>query len=80
VKFSIQEVLNCIINLASETRKSKQPNTICLIEEKTFQNEEQKFDYYFSKELEFQEIKPQSVSKGTYNDGTLENKCSSTEI
>jgi uncharacterized protein len=72
IKFSIQEVLNCIINLANETRKSKQPNVICLIEEKTFQNEEEKFDYYFTEEFEFQEIKSQSVSKGTYNDGTLE--------
>ncbi|CAM3912791.1 ATP-binding protein [Aeromicrobium ponti] len=72
VKFSIQEVMNCIINLSKETRKSKQPSTVCLEEEQVFQNDEEKFDFYFSQEFKFQEIKQGSINKGTYNDGTLE--------
>lgn len=72
VKFSIKEVMDCILNLSKETRKSKQSNTICLEEEKVFQNDEEKFDFYFSQEYEFQETKQGSINKGTYNDGTLE--------
>ncbi|ADC50041.1 hypothetical protein BpOF4_09930 [Alkalihalophilus pseudofirmus OF4] len=75
VKFSIAEVLNCITNLSKETRKAKQPTVICIEElgdeGKEFEDDD-KFDFYFNKELQFKEIKPQSVNKGTYNDGTLE--------
>lgn len=73
VKFSINEVMNCIVNLSKETRKTKQPHIICLTEgEKTFSKDEEKFDYYFTTEHDFVEVKQGSVSKGTYNDGTLE--------
>ncbi|WP_261180231.1 ATP-binding protein [Anaerobacillus sp. CMMVII] len=72
VKFSIHEVLNCIINLSKETRKSKQPNIVCLQEEKLFENEQDKFDFYFTDDFEFQETKQGSIKNGTYNDGTLE--------
>lgn len=73
VKFSIQEVLNCINNLSIETRNAKQPNVICLKEEdNAFNNDEEKFDFYFDGELKFKETKPSNVNKGTYNDGTLE--------
>lgn len=72
VKFSIEEVVNCIINLSKETRNAKKPSEICLKEVRIFVNDEEKFDYYFSEEYEFTEIKSQSINKGTYNDGTLE--------
>jgi len=39
---------------------------------KEFKTDEERFEYYFTKEYEFDEPKSQSVSKGTYNDGTLE--------
>ena len=73
VKFSIEEVLNCIINLSKETRSSDNAQTICLIDEnKTFEDDEAKFDYYFQQILDFKEVKRSSVNKGMYNDGTLE--------
>jgi hypothetical protein len=73
VKFSIQEVLTCIINLSKETRLSKKPNVMCFEdEERSFTNDEGKFDFYFTNEHEFKETKQGSINKGTYNDGTLE--------
>ncbi len=73
VKFSIEEVTNCIINLSNETRNAKHPNIICTkSEDIEFNNDEIKFNYYFKEILEFKETKNQSVNKGVYNDGTLE--------
>ncbi|TMW71159.1 ATP-binding protein [Alteribacter natronophilus] len=75
VPFSIIEVINCISNLSRETRKAKKPNIICLAHEEDgieFTNDNEKFDYYFKEEYTFLEVKSQSISKGTYNDGTLE--------
>jgi uncharacterized protein len=73
VKFSIQEVLNCIVNLSKETRNAKKHEIICFKDsDKYFGSDEEKFDYYFEKEYDFKETKPQSISKGMYNDGSLE--------
>ncbi|WP_185897320.1 anti-phage-associated helicase HerA [Paenibacillus zeisoli] len=73
VQFSIEEVANCIVNLSKETRNAKNPKSICIKNDaKEFVSDEEKFDFYFEKEFEFEEIKPQSINKGTYNDGTLE--------
>lgn len=73
VKFSLSEVLNCILNLSKETRGYKNPNVMCLkTGEKVFESDEQKFDYYFKEQYEFEEVKAQNINKGTYNDGTLE--------
>lgn len=73
VKFSILQVINCIVNLSNETRNAKQPNTICVKEDDvSFDNDDSKFRYYFNEVLEFKETKSQSINKGVYNDGTLE--------
>ncbi|WP_139490353.1 anti-phage-associated helicase HerA [Brevibacillus dissolubilis] len=73
VKFSLDEVLNCIVNLSKETRSYKNPNIMCLkAAEKAFGSDEQKFDFYFKEQYEFEEVKAQNINKGTYNDGTLE--------
>ncbi|MEK4025964.1 ATP-binding protein [Sporosarcina sp. FSL W7-1283] len=73
IKFSIQEVINCIINLSNETKNSKKPNEICFMDEnKEFTTMNEKMQYYFEEIYEFKETKNGSVSKGTYNDGTLE--------
>lgn len=73
VKFSIHQVLNCIINLSRETRNSKNSSEIMIKDNsREFDSDEEKFDYYFDSELSFEEIKHSSVSKGTYNDGSLE--------
>ncbi|MBC2455648.1 ATP-binding protein [Clostridium beijerinckii] len=73
VKFSITEVLNCITNLSKETRNYKKTSEMMIKGgSKEFDTDEEKYDYYFNQEHNFEEIKSQSVSKGTYNDGTLE--------
>ena len=73
IRFSIEEVLTCIINLSKETRNSKKPYEIMIKDaKKEFNSDEEKFDTYFAKEYEFHEQKNGSVSKGTYNDGSLE--------
>lgn len=73
VKFSIDQVLNCITNLSQETRNSKKPSEIRIKDsQKEFNTDEEKYDYYFEKKYDFEETKQGSISKGTYNDGTLE--------
>lgn len=73
VKFSIQEVVNCIINLSNETKSSKKPNVICIKgSQKEFIDEEEKLKYYFDAVYEFEETKQGSISNGSYRDGSLE--------
>ena len=73
VVFSLSEVLNCIVNLSKETREYKRPSVFAIKgDPQEFQYDEKRFDYYFTKEHEFEEPKSQNISKGTYNDGTLE--------
>lgn len=73
VKFSMKEVINCITNLANETKNSKKPNIFCIRDDnKEFLEEEEKLKYYFNTVLEFDETKQGSISKGNYNDGSLE--------
>lgn len=73
VQFSMKEVLNCIVNLTRETRDTKSPGKIMLKSgQKEFASDDERFDYYFAQEYEFEESKQGSISKGTYNDGTLE--------
>lgn len=73
IKFSINEVLNCIINLSQETRNAKKASEMMIKgSSKEFEIDEEKYDYYFKQEYSFEETKSQSINKGTYNDGTLE--------
>lgn len=73
VKFSIKQVLNCIINLSKETRDYTNPSVIKLKSgSEEFSSDEEKYDYYFNNEFEFEEVRRSSINKGTYNDGTLE--------
>jgi len=73
VQFSLTEVLNCIVNLSRETRDYKKPATCTLKDApQEFLSDEARFDHYFSKELQFEEPKSQSFSKGAYNDGSLD--------
>ena len=72
-RFLIEEVLNCIVNLSRETRDSKNPELMKIKNNaRQFSSDEEKFDAYFEKPLDFDETKPQSINKGTYNDGSLE--------
>jgi hypothetical protein len=73
VRFSIEQVLNCIINLSKETRNYKNRMEIMIKDAPhEFESDDEKFDYYFDKEYEFEELKRSNVSRGTYNDGSLE--------
>nr|WP_314113918.1 DUF87 domain-containing protein [uncultured Leptotrichia sp.] len=73
VKFSIEEILNAIINLSKETRNAKNSIEIKIKEQnKIYETDENKFADYFEKILVFEDLKHQHVNKGTYNDGSLE--------
>jgi len=73
VKFSMNQVLNCIINLSKETRDYTNPSEIKVKDNhKVFETDEAKYDYYFKKEENFEDVKRSSINKGTYNDGSLE--------
>ena len=73
VKFSIEQVLNCIINLNKETRNYKNPKEMMIKDDPhEFESDDEKFDFYFGGEYEFEELKRSNVNKGTYNDGSLE--------
>ena len=73
VKFSMNQVLNCIINLSKETRDYTNPSEIKVKDNhKIFETDEAKYDYYFEKENNFEDVKHSSINKGTYNDGSLE--------
>ncbi len=73
VYFSINEVLNCIVNLSRETRNYKKPTFYSIKDsEQEFTSDEDRFDCYFGEECVFEEPKSQNYSKGSYNDGTLD--------
>ena len=78
LKFDIDEVIKCLMNIKSETRNSENPLTIQFVDgEKTFSNEDEKLEHYF---LDIYSFKPTQraskekigISKGTYADGTLD--------
>jgi hypothetical protein len=73
VRFSLAEALNCIVNLSRETRDYKKPSVYAIRNgAQDFSSDESRFDHYFARELEFEEPKSQSFSKGAYNDGSLD--------
>lgn len=73
VRFSLNEVLNCILNLSRETREYKKPSTYAIMgDHREFSSDDDRFDFYFKKEHTFEEPKPSNFSKGSYNDGSLE--------
>ena len=77
VPFSMKEVLNCLVNLSSETVPYLNPNEACLADgRKTFNSDEARYDRYFAESLSFDPPNSKrgedGVKKGTYNDGSLE--------
>jgi len=85
LKFDIDEVLNCLINLKSETKNSKavdrymiagedgdSENSSTTPESGIFLSHEDKLDKYSSKLFEFRPTKNSNVTKGDYADGTLD--------
>jgi DNA helicase HerA-like ATPase len=85
IKFDIDEVLNCLINLKNETKNSKSVDRYMIAGEEgdsvdsstkaesgVFLTNEDKLNKYFDKEYEFRPAKSQNVTKGDYADGTLD--------
>lgn len=85
LKFDIDEVVNCLINLKNETKNAKASDRYMIIGEagdaadsKTETDSglplstEDKYLKYFDKKLEFRPTKSQNVTKGDYADGTLD--------
>lgn len=85
IRFDIDEVLNCLINLKNETKNSKSvdrfmivgeegdsPTSATTAESGILLTNEEKLNKYFEKEYEFRHVKPSNVTKGDYADGTLD--------
>lgn len=85
LKFDIDEVLNCLINLKNETKNSKaidrymiageegdSENSSTTPESGVYLSNEDKIEKYFSKLYEFRPTKNSNVTKGDYADGTLD--------
>jgi len=77
VKFSMDQVLNCLINLSNETVNYEKASEACIkLDRKEFQSDEELFDCYSGTVKEFETTNSkrsgEGVKKGTYNDGSLE--------
>lgn len=78
LKFDVEEVINCLVNIKKETLESDNPLNVQFFNgEKTFESEESKLLYYFKDIFEFKHTQRSSkdkigISKGTYADGTLD--------
>lgn len=78
LKFDINQVANCFNNLINETTNTENDLEVKVKEnQKIFNSDEEKFDYFFQRIYEYD--KPQraskdkeGISKGIYNDGKLE--------
>jgi len=80
VKFDINQILNCLINLSKETKNYKNQDEIT-IKGAYFipENDTKKIEHYFKNIYEFEEPKSQNFSKGTYADGTIDKFISRLE-
>lgn len=78
LKFDIEEVINCLVNIKNETKDSETPLSIQFNDgEKTFTSEKEKLEHYFLDKYNFKATQRASkdkkgISKGTYADGTLD--------
>lgn len=85
IKFDIDEVLNCLINLKNETKNSKavdrymiageegdSENSSTTVDSGIFLTSDDKLNKYFEKLYEFRPTKNSNVTKGDYADGTLD--------
>jgi len=85
LKFDIDEVLNCLLNLKSETKNAKSVDRYMIVGEEgdsedssttpssgLYLDSEGKLNKYFDKVFEFRPTKNSNVTKGDYADGTLD--------
>jgi len=80
VKFDINQILNCLINLSKETKNYKNQDEIT-IKGAYFipENDTKKIEHYFKNIYEFEEPRSQNFSKGIYADGTIDKFISRLE-
>ena len=72
-RFSINQVLNCLVNLSKETKDYNNPNRVVIKDSpQEFKSDEDKFDKFFENEFDFEERQRSKISAGAYNDGSLE--------
>lgn len=87
LKFDIQEVLNALYNIKTETVNSKDGSRYMIVEPSSYTlptdgktdathglqlNAEDRLARYFCKRLEFHQTKREHITKGDYADGTLD--------
>ena len=73
IKFDVDEVLNCLMNIKNETRTYENPSEIQFKDgAEVFASEEDKIKKYFSAQFEFNPTQRSKISKGVYADGTLD--------
>lgn len=85
LKFDIDEVLNCLLNLKSETKNAKSVDRYMIVGEEgdsedssttptsgLYLDSDEKLNKYFDKVFEFRPTKNSNVTKGDYADGTLD--------
>ena len=78
LKYDIQKVINCFLNLSQETHNSDNPfNVIVNDESKTFADDEERLMYYSDKLHNFAPGKRKSnnsigIKKGSYADGSID--------
>lgn len=83
--FDVKEVQRALCNLRAETKNSKDPNRVMIVDSsyeckdsKTtvdsglLLSDEEKLKKYFSSELSFHPTKNQNITKGDYADGSLD--------
>ena len=78
LKYDVQEMVNCLINLSRETKDSDDPNHVTTSEgERTFDEEEDKLKWYCEKLHKFQAPRRASkdiygINRGSYADGSID--------
>lgn len=73
LKYDIQGVINCLINLTLETKDADNPlHVITSDEDRTFTEEEDKLRWYCEKRYTFAQLKRSSINKGAYADGSID--------
>lgn len=73
LKYNVQDVVNCLMNLTRETKDADNPlHIITKSENNTFENDDKKLIYYCDALLEFGPLKRSKINKGAYADGSID--------
>jgi hypothetical protein len=73
LKYNVQNVVNCLMNLTRETKDADNPlHIITEGSDNTFENDDKKLIHYCEKLLEFEPLKRSKINKGAYADGSID--------